>query len=130
MINKYAKVVTESDWLNGNSLNSGYFSSGNGVSTFRIPDLRGLFIRGLDSGRGIDLDRNSSTFKDGSFQVDTLKKHKHSVTDVHPYGGFSDLGGGFDGGGNRFKWRNVDTNEVGSYETRPQNIALTPYIRF
>jgi hypothetical protein len=130
MINKYAKVVTESEWLNGNSLNSGYFSSGNGVSTFRIPDLRGLFIRGLDSGRGIDLDRNSSTFKDGSFQTDAIKKHKHQLDDIHPYGGFADVGGGFDGGGNNFKWRKNETFELGSYETRPQNIALTPYIRF
>jgi hypothetical protein len=130
MINKYAKVVTDSEWLSGNNLNSGYFSSGNGVSTFRTPDLRGLFIRGLDGGRGIDLDRNSSTFKDGSFQTDAIRKHKHQLDDIHPYGGFADVGGGFDGGGNNFKWRNTDTQEVGTYETRPQNIALTPYIRF
>lgn len=130
MIGKYAKIVTDTEWLSGNGLNSGYFSSGNGTSTFRVPDLRGLFIRGLDAGRGVDLDRNSSTFKDGSFQTDAIKKHKHQLDDIHPYGGFADVGGGFDGGGNNFKWRKNETFEFGSYETRPQNIALTPYIRF
>ena len=130
MVSKYSKIVTDTQWLSGNGLNSGYFSSGNGTSTFRVPDLRGLFIRGLDSGRGIDLDRNSATFKDGSFQPDAIKKHKHQLDDIHPYGGFADVGGGFDGGGNNFKWRKNETFEFGSYETRPQNIALTAYIRF
>jgi hypothetical protein len=130
MVSKYSKIVTDSQWLNGSGLNSGYFSSGNGTSTFRVPDLRGLFIRGLDGGRGIDLDRNSANIQDGSFQADAFKKHKHQLDDIHPYGGFADLGGGFDGGGNNFKWRKNETFELGSYETRPQNIALTPYIRF
>ncbi|WP_374465599.1 phage tail protein, partial [Chryseobacterium sp.] len=130
MVSKYSKIVTDSQWLNGSGLNSGYFSSGNGTSTFRVPDLRGLFIRGLDGGRGIDLDRNSANIQDGSFQADALKKHKHLITDVHPYDGFALLGGGFNGGANNFKWRNTETQEAGTYETRPQNIALTPYIRF
>lgn len=130
MVSKYSKIVTDSQWLNGSGLNSGYFSSGNGTSTFRVPDLRGLFIRGLDAGRGIDLDRNSANIQDGSFQADALKKHKHLITDVHPYDGFALLGGGFNGGANNFKWRNTETQEAGTYETRPQNIALTPYIRF
>jgi hypothetical protein len=33
---------------------AGQFSPGNGSTTFRIPDLRGVFIRGYDHDRGLD----------------------------------------------------------------------------
>ncbi len=33
------------------------YGSGNGSSTFNLPDLRGEFVRGLDDGRGVDTDR-------------------------------------------------------------------------
>ena len=43
------------------------FGSGR-TTTFALPDLRGLFIRGWDNGRGIDVGR---TF--GSYQEDALQ---------------------------------------------------------
>jgi microcystin-dependent protein len=54
---------------------SGQFSPGDG-STFRIPDARGVFIRGLDNGRGLDSGRAL-----GSYQADMYASHAHSVTD-------------------------------------------------
>jgi phage-related tail fiber protein len=40
------------------------FGSGNGSTTFNIPDLRGEFIRGWDDGRGIDSGRGFGAFQD------------------------------------------------------------------
>ena len=44
------------------------FGSGNGSSTFNIPDLRGEFIRGWDNGRGVDSGRSLGNWQKGSLQ--------------------------------------------------------------
>jgi microcystin-dependent protein len=51
-------VVTDAQWSSGNQ---GRFSSGNGSTTFRVPDLRGEFIRAWDDGRGVDTGRAIGT---------------------------------------------------------------------
>lgn len=48
------------------------YGSGNGSTTFHLPDFRGLFPRGFDDGRGIDSGR---VF--GSFQDSDNKSHNH-----------------------------------------------------
>lgn len=48
------------------------FGSGDGSTTFTLPDLRGEFLRGWDDGRQVDASRNF-----GTLQVDAIKKHKH-----------------------------------------------------
>ena len=52
----------------------GYTYGGSGA-TFRLPDLRGEFIRGLDSSRGVDAGRTL-----GSFQDQLVISHNHSIT--------------------------------------------------
>ncbi|MBH1699622.1 tail fiber protein, partial [Stenotrophomonas maltophilia] len=47
------------------------FGSASG-STFRLPDLRGEFIRGWDDGRGVDPGRAL-----GSLQQDEIREHSH-----------------------------------------------------
>lgn len=49
---------------------------------FALPDLRGVFIRGFDAGKGLDIGR---VF--GSFQDDENKAHKHklSLDEVGPH---------------------------------------------
>lgn len=47
-----------------------------GADVFRLPDLRGQFVRGLDIGRGIDVGRTL-----GSTQTDDTKTHTHGITD-------------------------------------------------
>lgn len=52
------------------------FGTGDGSTTFNVPDLRGEFIRGLDDGRAIDTGRTL-----GSAQSGQNLAHNHAVTD-------------------------------------------------
>ena len=65
--------VSEATWA---ASNQGKFSVGDGSTTFRVPDLRAMVIRGLDSGRGVDTGRIW-----GSFQDQLLLSHTHTATD-------------------------------------------------
>ena len=51
------------------------YGSGNGSSTFNIPDLRGEFIRGFDNGRGVDSGRSIA-----SSQGSQNAQHNHSAS--------------------------------------------------
>jgi microcystin-dependent protein len=44
------------------------YGTGNGSTTFNVPDLRGEFIRGWDNGRGADAGRTIGSFQPGSAQ--------------------------------------------------------------
>jgi microcystin-dependent protein len=52
---------------------STYWGNGDGVTTFAIPDMRGVFPRGWDHGRGLDSGRGF-----GSYQDDTVQEHTHA----------------------------------------------------
>ena len=101
----------------GTTYGSGYFS------TFRLPDLRGEFVRGWDDSRGVDLGRVL-----GNFQTDEFKSHVHSV-EVGTANGINDgrLSSGDDFTKN-VQWQN-DTESAGGDETRPRNIALLYIIK-
>lgn len=51
------------------------YGSGDGLTNFAIPDLRGMFIRGFDNGRGIDPLRTL-----GSQQPYAMESHNHGGT--------------------------------------------------
>jgi len=51
------------------------FGSGDGSTTFNVPDLRGEFLRGWDANRGVDSGRSF-----GSSQSDQIINHTHSGT--------------------------------------------------
>nr|MDD4454660.1 tail fiber protein [Candidatus Methanomethylophilaceae archaeon] len=61
------------------------YGTGDGATTFNLPDLRGEFLRVLDSGRGIDSGRVL-----GSAQGEAYKSHNHtgssSSTGAHTHG--------------------------------------------
>ena len=92
------------------------FGSGNGSTTFNVPDLRGEFVRGWDDGRGIDSGRAF-----GSAQGDQFGAHTHT------YNRNVDGGSGQPGGsGGSLLSQNTGSagGTTNSSETRPRNIAL------
>ena len=116
------------------------FGSGDGTTTFNLPDLRGYFVRGYDNGRGIDSGR---VF--GSTQADTIVAHNHVINISDP--GHTHViscapisGGGGPGTYNGSTGTVVlsangtinsattgitaTSNNTGGTETRPKNIAL------
>jgi len=103
--------------------------SGNGSSTFNVPDLRGEFIRGWDNSRGIDSGRAF-----GSSQDDALQGHGHMLTTQSngPGGG----SGTFATGVGRSSDRVLQPVNLSGYgtvryasETRSRNVALLPCIK-
>lgn len=92
------------------------WGTGDGTTTFNIPDMRGYFPRGYDNGRGVDAGRALA-----SNQTDAFAAHTHSIT----------AGTGSSGPPTNIS---VDTGNSsapkttgsagGAAETRPVNVAI------
>ncbi|MCW8127572.1 tail fiber protein [Microbulbifer halophilus] len=108
------------------------------VAMFRIPDYRGLFLRGYDAGAGLDPDAKNRNAPDGfgtvanvvgSLQCDTLQDHTHSYDITQP-SGVSAQG--------QAAGTNITSKETASptkparssSETRPKNIAVNFIIKY
>ncbi len=96
------------------------YGSGDGVTTFNIPDLRGEFIRAWDAGRGGDPSRAI-----GSSQADEIKSDLHTYQQTTTGNVFV----GQDTAGN-FARTTVNTSSTGGTETRPRNVAMMACIKF
>jgi hypothetical protein len=97
------------------------------------PDLRGVVVRGLDSGRGLDPGRTLA-----SFQADGLASHNHGVTDpghIHGYtapAAQTTLTGATGvslfttttGSNTSSSVTGISINNTGGSETRGKNVAL------
>lgn len=91
------------------------FGSGDGSTTFNLPNLRGEFVRGWDDSRGVDSGR---VF--GSFQADEFESHTHGISHyIESNNSGSNIAGGT--GSSTVSW---NTNATGGSETRPRNVAL------
>ncbi|KWA11588.1 phage tail protein [Burkholderia territorii] len=82
-------IVADADWGKGRH---GCFSSGDGNTTFRLPDLRGEFIRCWDDARGADAQRQI-----GSWQDSLNRSHAHGASAAavgdHSHGAWTDAQG-------------------------------------
>lgn len=103
---------------------------------FAVPDFRGLFLRGLDQGRGIDPwnnppirgSTNGVIYGDdlGTIEFDDNQSHAHTYT-------FQGGGGGFDSGANNLPdatQPNTPTSYEGGKESRPINAAVLYVIKY
>lgn len=98
------------------------YGAGDGATTFALPDLRGEFIRSLDSGRGVDPGRVL-----GTAQGHLFASHSHGIVEggsLFGNGTASSLSVGSGVGGL------VTLGSTGGTETRPRNIALLACIKF
>ncbi|WP_272538265.1 phage tail protein, partial [Providencia sp. PROV193] len=86
-----------------------------------LPDLRGEFLRGLDTGRGVDSGRAVL-----SAQGDAFRAHNHSVIGEDSGSGTAYFGRG---NGSRRTISKDAMNLEGGTETRPRNIAFLYIVR-
>lgn len=97
------------------------YGAGDGATTFNLPDWRGMFVRGLDNGRGLDPGRTL-----GSYQDSQNLRHDHGY--LFPMGvDNTQAGSGVQGG-----WfpTGERTSADGGDEARPRNTALLACITY
>jgi phage-related tail fiber protein len=103
------------------------FGTGDGSTTFNLPDLRGEFLRGFDDGRGVDSGRGF-----GSWQDHAVQDHTHSYRS--PVEGI-DTDRGTQSSNFSIDGTSVPTtgglnSGNPAAETRPRNIALLACIKY
>lgn len=127
-------VVSRTTYANLFAVIGTTFGSGDGSTTFNLPDLRGEFIRCWDNGRGVNSGRGFGTFENydwKSFSMTTTSQNTYSYSHGPVYMGKSTshyTGNLFAG-----HWREPaaaigaqwDTSEI-----RPRNIALLACIKY
>lgn len=101
------------------------YGVGDGSTTFKLPDLRGDFIRGWDGGRGVDTGR---VF--GSFQNEEVKEHTHMVLNSTSTAISAGSSGRLGGNLNNSSGSGRPSEAFGGTETRPRNVALLPCIKY
>jgi hypothetical protein len=103
------------------------FGFGDGTTTFNIPDLRGVFIRGFHDMNTLRETDTTRVF--GSYQEDEFKSHTHRAGYFN-----APVGGGAWSGILRsdgyFGTSSAQTGSEGGTETRPKNVALLACIKY
>jgi microcystin-dependent protein len=146
-INAYAGTVAPEGWMfcDGSTFNgSTYPELQTVLGGTTLPDLRGVFLRGLDNGRGVDTGRTIRSFQqdatarpNNSFTTNTTGAHSH--TTALPRGDTNWSNGG---GNSVWGWsanRNWNSSVAGNHshtitgggdsETRPINVAVNYIIK-
>jgi hypothetical protein len=150
-------LVSEATWSTSAPDNQFNYTTGDLSTNFRVPNYRGVTVRYLDGGRGLDADRVTVSQQNtvGSYQRDMLEMHKHRIGyldgvsgGVGGYGrdtGESIIGYGISGVGsggdraltdkpsrqvnaNNTSYTRADGSDISGIETRMKNVGLLPLI--
>ncbi len=118
--------------------------SGNGSTTFHLPDYRGRFLRGVSGTSGRDLDAGSRTAMNsggntgnnvGSVQAGQIQTHTHTVSTTTNHDGLTTFddkypaNGGDGGGFNTPTSAWISIGSTGGNETRPINAYVNFIIK-
>lgn len=114
------------------------YGDGDGSTTFKLPDLRGEFLRGLDNARGVDAGRTLGEHQDDAMQnvTGTFQSVVFSGTTGTVTGPFSLFGttNGIYGGGSSGNTRGVSFDLSAAArtadETRPRNMPVNFIIKY
>lgn len=115
------------------------FGSGNGSTTFNLPDLRGEFVRGLDDARGVDSGRALGSAQLDQFQAAREAYKQSSTVNTNATESHATGGGGVAYGSTSAPLPSSGAiyAEVSGYgtprygaETRPRNVALLACIKY
>ncbi len=120
------------------------WGSGDGATTFHLPDLRGIFARGLDGNAGNDPDKTSRTASNmggntgnsvGSLQDDELESHRHTIPyylyDASQFASVSANRPLVSNTGVRHEIQSGKyTGYFGGLETRPKNVYVNYIIKY
>lgn len=121
------------------------YGAGNGSTTFNLPDYRGVFLRGLDQGRGVDTGRTL-----GSYQEDDFKSHTHTGSaasgggHTHNYSviglssgsqlqggsGWGPVGATETTGSGGTHTHALSVSSAGGAESRPKNVAVVYCMKY
>ena len=125
------------------------FGAGDGQSTFRLPELRGEFLRGWDHGRGVDAARALGSAQTDAQQAFTGAIGLRRLNDGNSLVGNSGMTGGFQFAAgargpsprlvsatdpstladDQVSFSNTAAGARTSTETRPRNVALLVCIK-
>ena len=110
--------------------------SGDGSTTFNLPDYRGVFRRGWDNGRGIDAGRAFGDLQNGAF---TEHGHEYAITGAGgltnstsgalPTGAGVNIVGPHNGPATTVAGQQIGQSGIGESETRPVNISVLVCIK-
>lgn len=136
-------------WTNAPGTYPALFGVGNGSTTFTLPDWRGVVIRFLDEGRGLDAGRVLGSYQadmvlshahGATAWTDTQGNHQHGVLEYAGYGnvavhirsgGDANSAGGITGiAGAHGHNVGVSVTAAGGAESRMKNIAVLAVIRY
>ncbi|HSY43791.1 MAG TPA: tail fiber protein [Candidatus Acidoferrum sp.] len=126
------------------------WGTGDGSTTFNLPDTRGYFLRGVDGGVGNDPDTASRTVNPnpsftggntgnigdsvGSYQQDMFKNHTHTLENAPSVSFYTGSGGEGFTAGNQYNGPNptpsVGTSPEGGDETRSKNVYVNYIIKY